>query len=144
MARTYKEADIKEAVPLTGKALEARVNALPHLSKREVARACGYFHITKDDKERIDLAAFYEALLATRGIVLDTDKPQDGRGREPSNIVRVHKNGQIIVGAAYTKQLGLEPGTEFRIKLGYKHIHLVRLDEDGQEAADAQDDEVDD
>jgi bifunctional DNA-binding transcriptional regulator/antitoxin component of YhaV-PrlF toxin-antitoxin module len=42
----------------------------------------------------------------------------------------VHKNGQIVIGAAYTQAMGLQPGDEFEIKLGYKHIHLIQLDAD--------------
>ncbi len=45
----------------------------------------------------------------------------------------MHKNGQIVIGAAYTQEMGLKTGDEFKIKLGYKHIHLVKLDEDGNE-----------
>ena len=34
-------------------------------------------------------------------------------------------NGNLLVGKAYTAQLGLEPGDEFEIKLGRKQIKLV-------------------
>jgi len=40
----------------------------------------------------------------------------------------VHKNGQIVIGSTYTDEMGLKPGDEFEIKLGYKHIHLIQLD----------------
>jgi hypothetical protein len=33
-----------------------------------------------------------------------------------------------VIGAAYTLSMGLKPGDEFEIKLGYKHIRLVQLD----------------
>ena len=45
----------------------------------------------------------------------------------------VHKNGQIVIGSAYTEEMGLQPGDEFQIKLGYKHIHLVKLGEEDSE-----------
>ncbi|MBA3922219.1 MAG: AbrB family transcriptional regulator, partial [Nostocaceae cyanobacterium] len=48
----------------------------------------------------------------------------------PTYRVSVHQNGQIVIGATYTKAMGLEPGDEFEIKLGYKHIHLIQLDTD--------------
>lgn len=121
---------------LTGKALLQKVKDLAHLSKRETAKECGYYRYTKDGKVRVDLAEFYDALLAARGVILNPEKPKDGRGREPSSLISVHKNGQLIVGAAYTKQMGLEPGAEFKIKLGYKHIHLIQLDGEGNEAED--------
>jgi hypothetical protein len=33
----------------------------------------------------------------------------------------------MVIGAAYTKEMGLDPGEEFEIKLGYKHIRLNKL-----------------
>ena len=34
-------------------------------------------------------------------------------------------NGNLLVGKAYTAQLGLQPGDEFEIKLGRKQIKLI-------------------
>ena len=48
----------------------------------------------------------------------------------------VHKNGQIVIGATYTQAMGLKPGDEFEIKLGYKHIHLKQLDGDSRLSED--------
>ncbi|NES25896.1 MAG: AbrB family transcriptional regulator, partial [Symploca sp. SIO3E6] len=59
---------------------------------------------------------------------LDPEGTKDGRGREPTFRVSVHKNGQIVIGATYTQTMGLRPGDEFEIKLGYKHIHLKQVD----------------
>ncbi|MEL7227322.1 MAG: AbrB family transcriptional regulator, partial [Cyanobacteria bacterium J06576_12] len=42
--------------------------------------------------------------------------------------VSVHKNGQIVIGSTYTQEMGLKPGDEFLIKLGYKHIRLEQMD----------------
>jgi hypothetical protein len=39
----------------------------------------------------------------------------------------VQFNGNLLVGKAYTAQLGLEPGDEFEIKLGRKQIKLIPL-----------------
>jgi hypothetical protein len=36
-------------------------------------------------------------------------------------------NRTLVVGRAYTAQLGLEPGDEFEIKLGRKQIKLVPI-----------------
>ena len=49
----------------------------------------------------------------------------------------MHQNGQIVVGSAYTEAMGLKPGDEFEIKLGYKHIHLIQLEDKTQEATAA-------
>jgi bifunctional DNA-binding transcriptional regulator/antitoxin component of YhaV-PrlF toxin-antitoxin module len=40
-------------------------------------------------------------------------------------VTKVQFNGNLLVGKAYTAQLGLEPGDEFEIKLGRKQIKLV-------------------
>jgi AbrB family looped-hinge helix DNA binding protein len=66
-------------------------------------------------------------LLAARGIPLSPESAKDGRGREATYRVTVHKNGQIVIGSTYTEAMGLKPGDEFEIKLGYKHIHLIYL-----------------
>ncbi len=81
----------------------------------------------------MNLTDFYDALLSARGIPLSPEAPKDGRGREPTYRVSVHQNGQIVIGATYTKAMGLKPGDEFEIKLGYKHIHLIQVDSDKKE-----------
>ena len=115
--------------PLKGKALLQKLNELSHLSKRERAQACGYYTVTEDDQIRTDLADFYSAILEAKGISLSPESSKDGRGREPTYRVSVHKNGQIVIGSTYTQEMGLKPGDEFEIKLGYKHIRLVQLDD---------------
>ncbi|NEP85110.1 MAG: hypothetical protein F6K39_47675, partial [Okeania sp. SIO3B3] len=39
----------------------------------------------------------------------------------------VHRNGQLVIGANYTQEMGLKPGDEFIIQLGHKHIHLRQI-----------------
>jgi hypothetical protein len=113
--------------PLTGKALLQKVKELSHLPRRETAKRCGYYTVTKNNQTRVNLTDFYDALLVAKGLPLDPEGSKDGRGREPTYRVSVHKNGQIVIGAAYTQAMGLKPGDEFEIKLGYKHIRLVQL-----------------
>jgi len=126
-----KDLQLPEA-PLTGKALLNKVNELSKLSRRERAKYCGYYNPPKKDGDdiRVNLAEFYDAVLAAKGIDLDPGKSKDGRGREPTYRVSVHKNGQIVIGSTYTEAMGLKKGDEFEIKLGYKHIHLIQVDED--------------
>lgn len=116
--------------PLTGKALLQKVKDSQHLSKRETAKECGYYSVGKDGRIRTNLSEFYDALLAAKGISLEPEKGKDGRGREASYTVKVHKNNQIVIGSAYTQEMGLKPGDEFQIKLGYKHIHLIQIEGD--------------
>lgn len=119
--------------PLTGKALLQKVKELSHLPRREKARRCGYYTVGKNNQTRVNLADFFEALLAAKGTPLSAESPKDGRGREPTYRVSVHKNGQIVIGATYTEKMGLKPGDEFEIKLGYKHIHLIQIDSNRSE-----------
>ncbi|MGB3308464.1 MAG: AbrB family transcriptional regulator [Nodosilinea sp.] len=123
----------KEKDMLVGKDLLAKVKENDGLSKRELAKECGYYTISKDGQTRVNLSEFYDALLSAKGIQLEPQKSADGRGREASYTLTVHKNGQIVIGAAYTQEMGLKTGDEFKIKLGYKHIHLVKLDDEGNE-----------
>lgn len=122
------------STPLVGKALLQKVKDLSHLPRREKARMCGYYTVGKDKQTRVNLSEFVEAVLIARGTPVGSDSTKDGRGREPTYRVSVHKNGQIVIGSTYTEQMGLKPGDEFEIKLGYKHIQLVKLDKEGNES----------
>jgi AbrB-like transcriptional regulator len=114
--------------PLTGKALLQKVKELSHLPRRETARQCGYSSLTKSNRVRVNLTDFYDAVLSAKGIPLDPESAKDGRGREATYKVTVHKNLQMVIGSTYTKEMGLSEGDEFEIKLGYKHIHLIQMD----------------
>jgi AbrB-like transcriptional regulator len=114
--------------PITGKALLQKVKELSHLPRRETARQCGYSSETKSGRVRVNLTDFYDAVLSAKGIPLDPESAKDGRGREATYKVTVHKNLQIVIGSTYTKEMGLSEGDEFEIKLGYKHIHLIQMD----------------
>jgi AbrB-like transcriptional regulator len=122
--------------PLIGKALIQKIKECQGKSKREQARICGYISRGKDNQETVNLTEFCEAQLVARGYSLEPEAARDARGREPTFRVSVHKNGQIVIGATYTQTMGLTPGDEFEIKLGYKHIRLIQLatmDDDNEE-----------
>lgn len=121
------------STPLTGKALLQRVKELAAKPRRETAKLCGYVTRTKNGEVRVNLTDFYDAVLAAKGVPLDPEGTRDGRGREPTYRVTVHQNGQIVIGSTYTKAMGLKPGDEFEIKLGYKHIRLVHINADKDE-----------
>ena len=118
---------------LTGKELLKKVKELQETespARRELARQCGYVKTTKKGEERINVTKFYEALLEAKGLTVGSDKESTKarRGRDATYKVVVQKNGQLLIGSAYTKNMKVEPGDEFDIKLGYKHIHLVKRD----------------
>jgi hypothetical protein len=116
--------------PLAGKALLQKVKELDNLSREEKARACGYSSTTKKGQQRINLRKFYQALVEAKGVVLDSkSKPtSSGRGRSVSYRTKVQANGTLLIGSAYTKQLGLQPGDPFELSLKRKHIYLKQVD----------------
>jgi AbrB-like transcriptional regulator len=116
---------VNTETPLTGKALLQKIKELSHLAKRETAKQCGYVKTSTSGGVRTDLSGFYDAVLSAKGVKLD-ETSRDSRGKVATYKATVHKNGQLLIGSAYTKGMGLKEGDVFTIKLGYKHIHLIQ------------------
>ena len=119
--------------PLVGSTLIDKVKELGNLSKEEKARECGYYTVTKNGVERVNMMKFLNALIDAEGIELDSTSNGQGRGgRSASYRISVQSNGNLLIGSAYTKKMGLKQGDEFEITLGRKHIHLrqIGVDED--------------
>jgi hypothetical protein len=113
---------------LNGPDLLAKVKELGDVSKSELVRSCGYASSKKDGGARLNYTAFYAALLAAKGVNLTEGSSGKGRpGRCLSYLAKVLFNGNLLVGKAYTAQLGLKPGDVFEIKLGLKQITLIPL-----------------
>ncbi len=118
----------KKTEPLTGEALLKKVEELKNLSKEEKARQCGYLTTTKSGSLRVSTMKFQNAILDAMGMELDGKGEGGGRGgRSASYRISVQSNGNLLIGAAYTKQMELKPGDEFEITLGRKHIKLKQL-----------------
>ncbi|MGL5805303.1 MAG: AbrB family transcriptional regulator [Xenococcaceae cyanobacterium] len=116
--------------PLTGQDLLSKVRELGSRSKEEKARECGYYTVTKNGIERVNMMKFLNALIDAEGIELDSSANGHGRGgRSASYRISVQSNHNLLIGAAYTKKMGLKPGDEFEITLGRKHIHLKQIDD---------------
>lgn len=106
---------------LEGQALLDRARALSNRPEDEIARACGYV----GPSGRVLKKSFYRALVAAKGYPMPNGggRPGSGRasgqgkGRQAEFRTRVHGNGNLLIGHAYTKRLGLEPGQEFRIEI---------------------------
>ena len=49
----------------------------------------------------------------------------------------MQSNGNLLVGSAYTKELGLQTGDEFEVILGRKHIRLKQIEQEGDIAENA-------
>ncbi|QSJ19025.1 AbrB family transcriptional regulator [Nostoc sp. UHCC 0702] len=125
----------KKIEPLVGEELLKKVKELENLSKEEKAKQCGYYTVTKNGIERVNMMKFLNALIDAEGIQLDSAPNANGRGgRSASYRISVQSNGNLLIGSAYTKQMNLKPGDEFLITLGKKHIRLRQVDADDKEA----------
>ncbi len=141
MAKT-KTKKAEKIEPLEGEQLIEKVKELGTLSKEEKARACGYYTVTKAGVERVNMMKFLNALIDAEGIELDSKGEGNGRGgRSASYKITVQSNGNLLIGSAYTKQMGLKLGDEFEISLGRKHIQLKQLDEGTSEQTDTTEEE---
>ncbi len=101
---------------LEGKALLDRARALSNRPEDEIARACGYV----GPSGRVLRKSFYRALVTAKGYVLPSSTASSGpgvKGRQAEFRTRVHGNGNLLIGSAYTRRLGLQPGQEFRIEI---------------------------
>ena len=117
-------------MPLTGSELLAKVKELGDVSKSDLVRSAGYVSTKKDGTERLNFTAFYEALLEAKGVSFCDAGGSAGKGRPGRSLsfaTKIQFNGNLLVGKAYTAQLGLQPGDEFEIKLGRKQIKLIPL-----------------
>jgi hypothetical protein len=127
----------KKIEPLVGEELLKKVKELESLSKEEKAKQCGYYTVTKNGIERVNMMKFLNALIDAEGIQLDTSSNANGRGgRSASYRISVQSNGNLLIGSAYTTQMNLKPGDQFVITLGKKHIRLRQVDEEEKEALD--------
>jgi len=107
---------------LTGSSLLARVRELGACSKAELVRACGYVSTTRNLSERLNYTAFYEALLEAKGFHVGQRLPSrtaghNRPGRYLTYTTKVHFNGNLMVGSAYTALLDLKPGDTFTIQI---------------------------
>jgi hypothetical protein len=119
----------KKIDPLVGEELLQRVKELGNETREEKAKQCGYYTITKNGIERVNIMKFLNALIEAEGIQLDSSPGANGRGgRSASYRVSVQSNNNLLIGSAYTKQMNLKPGDEFVITLGKKHIRLRQVE----------------
>jgi len=108
----------KSGPMLEGKALLDKARALSNRSEDQIARACGYV----GPSGRVLKKSFYRALVAAKGYTLPSTAAGSGssgggKGRQAEFRTKVHGNGNLLIGQAYTRRLGLEPGQEFRIEI---------------------------
>jgi len=132
---------------LVGQALLERARALSNRPEDQIARACGYV----GPSGRLLKKSFYRALVEAKGYILPAGSGggagsgNGAKGRQAEFRTRVHGNGNLLIGHAYTRRMGLEPGQEFRIELhrDSRAIVLTPLDA-GSEAEPSTDDQESD
>ena len=114
---------------LEGKELLEKAKLLSKQSEDEIARGCGYV----GPSGRVLRKSFYRALVEAKGYKIGNRQRSAGnrasRGRQAEFRTKVHGNGNLLIGHAYTKKLGLEPGQEFKIDLKKESntIYLIPL-----------------
>jgi len=101
---------------LVGKELLNKAKSLSNRPEDEIAKGCGYV----GPSGRVLRKSFYRALVEAKVYKLRSNGPgragnRSSRGRQAEFRTKVHGNGNLLIGHAYTKKLGLEPGQEFRI-----------------------------
>ena len=118
---------------LVGKELLDKARSLSNRPEDEIARGCGYV----GPSGRVLRKSFYRALVEAKGYKLPSSNggSSASRGRQAEFRTRVHGNGNLLIGHAYTKRLGLEPGQEFRIEIHRESgaIWLLPLSSEGKE-----------
>jgi hypothetical protein len=112
---------------LTGSELLTAVKKLENegLGQTEIARQTGYVTTKGDGTERARVNAFLEALLEAKGISLGGKKKSPGRSL--TFRTQVQFNGNLMIGGAYTRQAGFNPGDSFEIIVGKKGFTLKPL-----------------
>ena len=115
---------------LVGKELLEKSKSLSQKSEDDIARGCGYV----SPNGRVLRKSFYRALVEAKGYKLANNGSgragnRSSRGRQAEFKTKVHGNGNLLIGHAYTKKLGLEPGQEYKIDLkkDSRTIYLTQL-----------------
>jgi hypothetical protein len=119
-----------QSEPLSGEDLVKKVKKLGDESKEKKAIECGYYTVNKQGQIRVNKVKFQNALIKARGIDLEMKSNRKSNvGRTANYHISVQSNGNLLIGATYTKQMGLKPGDEFKIILGRKNIRLESIED---------------
>ena len=123
---------------LVGEELLNKARSLSNRPEDDIARGCGYV----GPSGRLLKKSFYRALVEAKAEAQGWQLPRSttnsggSRGRQAEFRTRVHGNGNLLIGHAYTRRLGLEPGQEFRIELNRdsRTICLLPLNDDSMDS----------
>ena len=119
---------------LEGKELLEKAKLLSKKSEDEIAKGCGYV----GPSGRILRKSFYRALIEAKGYKIGNGRQgkngnRNSRGRQTEFKTKVHGNGNLLIGHAYTKKLGLEPfgltdslfASTFYALTGFHGLHVT-------------------
>ncbi len=117
---------------IAGKELLQLIKQNSGKSAKQLAEVAGYTTTTKTGQQRVKMLAFQSAVLTANSISFKAAEEEESNGvrggRKATYKIQVQQNGNLLIGAAYTRQMSLTPGTEFEIQIGRKHIKLVQVD----------------
>ncbi len=117
---------------LVGKELLEKSKLLSKKSEEEIARGCGYIGPSGRVLRKSFYRAYIEAKYGKLSKKVNSGRAgkRSSRGRQTEFKTKVHGNGNLLIGHAYTKKLGLIPGQEFKIfiKKDSKVIHLIPIE----------------
>jgi hypothetical protein len=101
---------------LTGKELLAKVKETSGASKATQAKLAGYVRTVQSGEsegaEVVDVHGFLSALAEAHGITFGNGV----RGLKSNGLLKVNGSGQVIVGPAYLKKLGIAPGNTVTVE----------------------------
>jgi hypothetical protein len=124
--------------PLQGEALVEKFTELKvqGWDKKQIAMECGYVRGGRGGQTG-NIVALQTALLEAVQPKMFSAKPTKSAGKSRGGRVanyriQVQQNGNLLIGGAYTRRMGFQPGAEFEIQLGRKHIKLLFVKSDGQ------------
>jgi antitoxin component of MazEF toxin-antitoxin module len=122
--------------PLKGEALLSYVDAHKDQPQNATILGAGYWKNTKDKEgnPRVSLrkSAFFAAIGEAHGTKVGPDKPEaEPAERTPNYLLKIGPKGLVPIGAAYTKQIGAEPGSYVKVII---EDGVIILDPDDAEA----------
>ena len=102
---------------LEGKELLEKAKLLSKESEDEIARGCGYV----GPSGRILRKSFYRALIEAKGYKIGNGRQgkngnRASRGRQTEFKTKVHGNGNLLIGHAYTCLLYTSPSPRDRVR----------------------------
>ena len=86
----------KQIEALVGEQLIHKVKELGNLSKSEIAKICGYYSVTRNGLERVNMVQFLNALIQAEGIELDGTSRDNGHEERSEEVqMTVRSNGSM-------------------------------------------------